>query len=164
MLGADAPTEAFRRAGLFFGAALLGLVAGRWLAFAIDRSGTVFPVFPVVQEPVLDLFFFVVGGLLAFRLRDILLRSAWIVFAAEHLLLSIRQLGESAIAPWLSTLASALFALIVVAAGARRRTGRELALAVAIFIASTGFQMGLTEWSKRLRGVPGVASLHVRRM
>jgi hypothetical protein len=161
--GTDAPTEAFRRAGLFFGAALLGLVSGRWLAYAIDRSGTVFPVFPVAQEPLVDLVFFVVGVLLAYRLKSVLLRSAWIVFAAAHLLLSIRQFGESAVAPWVATSASALFALIVVAAGARRRTSRELALAVAIFIAATGFQMGLTEWSKRLRGVHSVVSLQVWR-
>jgi hypothetical protein len=164
MPGADAPTEAFRRAGLFFGAALLGLVAGRWVAYAMDRSGTVFPVFPIVQQPVLDLFFFVVGMLLAYRLQNLPLRAAWIVFASEHLLLSIRQFGESSLAPWLATVASAIFALIVAAAGARRRTSRELALAVAIFVASIGFQMGLTEWSKRLRGVHSVVGLHFRRM
>ena len=163
VLRTDAPTEAFRRAGLFFGAALLGLVSGRWMAYAIDRSGTVFPVFPVAPEPFVDLLFFVIGVLLAYRLRNVLLRSAWIVFAAEHLLLSIRQFGESAVAPWLATVASALFALIVVTAGARRRTSRELAVAVAIFIAATGFQMGLTEWSKRLRGVHSVVSLQVWR-
>jgi len=163
VLGTDAPTETFRRAGLFFGAALLGLVSGRWVAYAIDRSGTVFPVFPVAQEPLVDLFFFVIGVLLAYRLQSLLLRSAWIVFAAEHLLLSIRQFGESAVAPWVATVASALFALIVVTAGSRRRTSRELALALAIFIAAIGFQMGLTEWSKRLRGVHSVASLQVWR-
>ena len=163
VLRTDAPTEAFRRAGLFFGAALLGLVSGRWVAYAIDGSGTVFPVFPVAQEPFVDLFFFVIGVLLAYRLQNVLLRSAWIVFAAEHLLLSIRQFGESAVAPWLATAASALFALIVVTAGARRRTSRELALAVAIFIAAIGFQMGLTEWSKRLRSVHSVVSLQVWR-
>src|SRR3979490_831779 len=133
MAGTDAPTEAFRRAGLFFGAALLGLVAGRWGGSAMGGSGTVFPVFPVVQQPVVDLFFFVVGVLLAYRLQNLLLRAAWIVFASEHLLLSIRQFGESALAPWLATVASAVFALIVMTAGARRRSGRELALAVAIF-------------------------------
>ena len=164
MLATDAPTEAFRRAGLFFGAALLGLVAGRWIAYAIDRTGTVYPVFPVVQQPLVDLFFFVVGALLAYRLQHLLLRAAWIVFAAEHLLLSVRQFGESTIAPWVATVASALFAVIVLAAGARRRRSRELALAAAIFIASTGFQMGLTEWSKRLRGVRSVVSLQLRRM
>jgi hypothetical protein len=163
MVGTDAPTEAFRRAGLFFGAALLGLVAGRSAAYAIDRSGTVVPVFPVVQQPLVDLIFFVVGVLLAYRLQSVLLRSAWIVFAAEHLLLSIRQFGESPAAPWLATGASAVFALIVVAAGARRRTSRELALALAIFLVLVGLQMGLTEWSKRLRGVHAVASLQLRR-
>jgi hypothetical protein len=158
----DAPTEAFRRAGLFFGAALLGLVAGRWVAYAIDR--TIFPVFPVEQQPPVDLFFFVVGVLLAYRLQNLLLRTAWIVFASEHLLLSIRQFGDSGFAPWLATVASAVFALIVVTAGARRRTSRELALAVAIFIASIGFQMGLTDGSKRLRGVHSVVSLQLRRI
>jgi len=122
------------------------------------------PVFPVAQEPFIDLFFFVVGVLLAYRLQNLLLRASWIVFAAEHLLLSIRQFGESAVAPWVATSASALFALIVVAAGARRRTSRELALAVAIFIAAIGFQMGVTEWSKRLRGAHSVVSLQVGRM
>jgi len=164
MVNADAPTEAFRRAGLFFGAALLGLVAGRFVAHAVDRSGLIPPVFPVGQQPIVDLLFFVVGVLLAYRLQDLLLRSAWVVFAAEHLLLSIRQVGASVVAPWVETIASVLFALMVIVAGARRRTSRELAFAVAIFIASIGFQMGITESSKRLRGVPGVVSLQLRRM
>jgi len=160
VLRPDAPTEVFRRAGLFFGAAFLGLLAGRWVAYASDRSAA---IFPTAHQPLLDVFFAAVGVVLAFRLQSILLRSAWIVFASEHLLLSARPFGDSAVAPWLAITASTAFALILVIAGARRRTSRALALAVAIFMASVGLQMGLTEWSKRLRGFHSVVSLQLRR-
>ena len=123
----DPGAEVFRRAALFLGAGLLGIQVGAWFS----GSGGGF-----VPPPAIALAF-VVGGLLcAFRFHDRWLRAAFVVFALEHLIVASPMMGIGPIAAWLPGALIAIFALFLVLAGVRRRSGGVLVGAAAVLVAA----------------------------
>lgn len=85
------------------------------------------------------------------------LRAAWFVFAMQHLLMPI--IRASPAAPWMSGGLPATFAILLVLAGARKRSGAILVGAAAVFVAAIVLKIVVTESSQRVAGRHSVVSL-----
>lgn len=87
------------------------------------------------------------------------LRAAWFVFAMQHLLILMPIIRASPAAPWMSGGLPATFAILLVLAGARKRSGAILVGAAAVFVAAIVLKIVVTESSQRVAGRHSVVSL-----
>jgi len=133
-----------RRAGLFLGAAILGLWCAAWLE---PLAGA--PLGATSSPRFLSLLLAVVGVLLAVASPDRFLRSAWIVFAIRYAIIALPIPVGPPIA-LSATVLTAIFASLLIVAGARHQTARVLVVALAVFGCAILFRFATTAYSKRV--------------
>jgi hypothetical protein len=120
-----------RLAGLIGGAAVLGSLFGGWLySLGTGRE----PMFRWQPPPPVSSVFVLVGIVLALRGRDAFFRAAWVVFAVQHLLFLIPISAPIAQALSSFNALNIVFSILLVMSGARNRTPKTIAAAVAVFL------------------------------
>jgi hypothetical protein len=137
-----------RRAGLFLGTAILGVWCAAWF-----ERGVGAPLQSVLSSSslIFAAVFVVLGVALAFASHDRFLRSAWIVFAVQHVLnLAPHDIRTPPVA-WASSILTGIFATLLIVAGARRRSARALVVAAAVFVGAVILSIAATAYVKRVR-------------
>src|SRR5689334_9253182 len=124
MLKGDARTEAFRRVGLFGGAAILGAWSADWIRYLADPAQKI----PYASLGQLSWAFAAFGIYGAVVLHDRFLKAASIAFVAQN---------AAAVTPSLSwtpvqNVLSGVVALLLIVAGARHRSKQVLIVAVLV--------------------------------
>jgi hypothetical protein len=141
MLRADARTETLRRGGVFGGAALLALWCTDWIQHYLHPSASI-PVWHL-SPPWL---FAAVGAYGAVVLHDRFLKAALIVFTLPNLASIIFDRHSSVMAAFSNALIGT-FAVLLLVAGARHRTRKDLLLAVIVFAGAMMFSLSVREYA-----------------
>jgi hypothetical protein len=148
MLRADARTEVMRRAGLYLGAAILGFWCSAW--FDYFSGGPLQASLPMASTAY-ALAFAALGCWLGVTSHNWLLRTAWIMFAVQHVVNAFSPILRNWPVGWVSNLLTGVFAILLVIAGARRRTARVLLVALAVFVGAMIIKIGVSMYAKRVR-------------
>ncbi len=128
--------ESFRRLGLFLGSGLLGVLVEAILeSIASGRTRDA----GLLRSVPFDAFLAIGGGVIALRARDRVLRTAFVVFAVEHVLQAAAGLSQTPLGPWVGDgFVGAFGALLVLAggrqSGSRARTWAAMAFVLAIVL------------------------------
>jgi hypothetical protein len=125
--------ESFRRAGLFLGSGLLGVLVE---AIVEGIAGGTTPGASLRPSVPFDALFSVVGGVLALRFRDVVLRTAFVVFAAEHVLRVVAAIAQKPLSPWVGNGFVGAFGVLLVLAGGRQSGSRARTWAAVVFVSA----------------------------
>jgi hypothetical protein len=148
VLRKDLRTEVMRRAGLFLGAAILGLWCADWLEYF---SGASAAPGMAISSPTYALLFVAIGVLLAVVSHNWLLRAAWIVLAIQHGAVALSPIVRGWSPVWASSMLTGPFAVLLVVAGARRRTGQVRFAAAAVFVGPMVARIVVLTYAARVR-------------
>jgi len=137
-----------RRAGLFLGAAILGLWCADWLEYFAGAS-----VQPGLStsSPGYALIFVAIGVLLAVISHNRLLRAAWTVLAIQHAAVALSATLRGWPLGWASSVLTGLFAVLLIVAGARGRNGRILFVAATVFVGAMVARIVVLAYAGRVR-------------
>jgi hypothetical protein len=108
------------------------------------------------------LFFVAIGALLAVVSHDRLLRAAWTVLAIQHAAVALSATVRGWPLGWASSVLTGLFAVLLIVAGARRRTGRILFVAAAVFIGAIVARIVVLTYAARVRSGHSVVGRVIR--
>ena len=143
MLRADARTETLRRAALFGGAVVFGFLCADWIQDYVH---------PGARLAIWSLrpwwLFAAVGAYAALVLHDRFLKAASMVLVVQNLVASTLLSQRSARAVAVSSGLIGMFALLLVIAGARRRTRKDIVLAIVTFTGAIVFSLGAKEYAR----------------
>jgi hypothetical protein len=148
MLRGDARTEALRRAGLFGGAVLFASWCTQWIYHFVVGGGQL----RASSQGPLSVMFVVFGAYAAIVLHDRILKAAAVVFAMQHLLVLIPTTSARATVLFISNALIGVTAILLIVAGARHRTRKDLVVAVGVFVVAVAGDVGLTEYGRYVLG------------
>jgi hypothetical protein len=125
--------EETRRAGLYIGSGLLGVIAANVLYGA--AHGTTVEFGFDTRALTLNIVFALLGGTFAWRWTDILGRLAFVAFAVDQAMMGYAAATGARVSSTATTALVTAFAALLTASGARRSTRRRYFIAGGLFIA-----------------------------
>ena len=141
-------TEALRRAGLFLGPAVLGLVVGNGLYRAACESTGFVLIAGTSQAAFINIPFCIAAIYLVWRIRDPIGRAAFVILAFQQLVLAYGAVAETTVNRLLVGMPTVFFAALLTILGVRHTTRRRtVTIAIAAFAAMFLFSWGGRHYS-----------------
>ena len=149
--------DRLRRAGLYFGPAILASVFANAI-YGFNCSGKSVIDGSGVQPPILSFVFLIGGVIVAWRLREPLGRLAALLLVVHQLVLLWGVVGTVRLSPVLTTVTLIAWVLLWTASAAREATARGAIVAGAVFFAVSVLVYGARHYALVLSGNRSVTS------